>query len=114
VFLENPGNIVMEKRFSDIGNQISTNIIDMYIVMPDNGELETDLIMPVKAGGDYYEVKASTDPGGNQMITVVALHSTKSVVVTLNSIARTMPVEGSTISTQSTHKLTYSNLWEGD
>jgi hypothetical protein len=114
VFLENPSNIVMEKRFSDIGNQISTNIIDMYIVVPDNGELETDLIMPAKAGGDYYEVNESSDPLGNQMISVAAMHSTKNVVVTLNGIARTMRVEGTTISSQPSHKLTYSNLWEGD
>jgi len=114
VFLENPSNIVMEKRFSDIGNQISTNIIDMYIVVPDNGELETDFIMPIKAGGDYYKVEASPDIGGNQMISVVSLHSTKNVAVTLNGIARTMPVNGTTISTQPDHKLTYLNLWEGD
>ena len=111
-FIRGPSQIVMRGDFSDIGNDISTNIVDIYIVAPENGTLNTSLRMPTSVAMQEYN--ASVDES-NQMIKVSALHTNTEVTVTINEIAQanTVNVTGSTLSGNQEHWLRY-NSTEGE
>lgn len=109
IFIEGAGEQVAMKQFSDIGNDISTKIVDFYIVAPQNGTLATDLTMPRSVGGHYYEVDADID-AINQMITVSSQRSSNlDVSITINGIAHTVSIRGSTLSGNPEHQLSYDS-----
>ena len=111
-FIRGPSQIVMRGDFSDIGNGISTKIVDISIVAPENGTLNTSLRMPTSVAMQEYN--ASVDES-NQMIKVSALHTNTEVTVTINEIAQanTVNVTGSTLSGNQEHWLRY-NSTEGE
>ena len=111
-FIRGPSQIVMRGDFSDIGNDISTKIVDIYIVAPENGTLNTSLRMPTSVAMQEYN--ASVD-ANDQMIKVSALHTNTEVTVTINEIAQanTVNVKGSTLSGNQEHWLRYDST-EGE
>ena len=113
-FIRGPSQIVMRGDFSDIGNDISTKIVDIYIVAPENGTLNTSLRMPTSVAMQEYEVNAEAATA-DQMIKVSALHTNTEVTVTINEIAQanTVNVTGSTLSGNQEHWLRY-NSTEGE
>jgi hypothetical protein len=115
LFVERPGKIVMRGDFSDIGNDISTKIVDIYIVAPENGTLNTSLRMPTSVAMQEYEVDANVDES-NQMIKVSALHTNTEVTVTINEIAQanTVNVTGSMLSGNQEHWLRYNSTFDGE
>ncbi|MEA1957178.1 MAG: hypothetical protein U9N01_02350 [Euryarchaeota archaeon] len=112
-FIRGPSQIVMRGDFSDIGNDISTKIVDIYIVAPENGTLNTSLRMPTSVA--MQEFNASVDES-NQMIKVSALHTNTEVTVTINEIAQanTVNVKGSTLSGNQEHWLRYNSTFDGE
>ena len=109
LLLEGSQQTVAMERFGDIGNDISTKMVDIYIIAPENGSLSTDLTMPTSVGGHEYMVNADVS-NLDQMITVSSLkESTLEVSVTINGIAQTVAINGSTLSGSSEHKLSYSS-----
>lgn len=46
VFMERPANQVRYYAFTDIGNGISTRIVDIYLIAPENGTIETMFDIP--------------------------------------------------------------------
>ena len=115
LFIERPSKIVMRGGYSDIGNDISTKIVDVYIVAPENGTLNTSLRMPRSVARQEYEVNASVDES-NQMIKVSALHTDTEVTVTINEIAQahTVTVRGSMLSGNPEHWLRYNSTFDGE
>ncbi|MCK4476657.1 MAG: hypothetical protein KAU16_08015 [Methanophagales archaeon] len=107
-FVERPSQIVMRGGYSDVGNDISTKIVDIYIVAPENGTLNTSLRIPRSVAMQEYEVNATVDKN-NQMIKVSALHTNTEVTVTINEIAHTVGVNGSTLSGNPEHWLRYDS-----
>lgn len=106
-FIERPGQIVMRGGYSDVGNDISTKIVDIYIIAPEKGKLNTSLRMPVSVARQEYEVDANVNQS-DQTIKVSALHTNIEVTVTINGIAHTVNVTGSTLSGNPEHWLRYA------
>lgn len=62
-FMEGPANTLSYTAFSDIGNGVSTRIVDVYILAPRNGTLSTAFDIPDDVAGKDYFVEIG--PGVN-------------------------------------------------
>ena len=62
--MEDPANRLAYVAFTDIGNGISTRIVDVYAIAPRNGTISTRFDIPDDiAGKDYYvEIGPGADP----------------------------------------------------
>ncbi|MDY6959055.1 MAG: hypothetical protein SVK08_07830 [Halobacteriota archaeon] len=108
MFIEAPGRTVALERFTDIGNDISTKIVDIYIIAPENGILITDLTMPTSVGGHDYVVDAEAHV--DQMVEVSSIKdSGLNVSVTINGITQSVGVNGSTHSGSTEHRLSFDS-----
>lgn len=55
VFMEGPANNLRYHAFIDIGNGVSTRIVDLYVIAPGNGTIATKFDIPDDvAGADYF------------------------------------------------------------
>jgi hypothetical protein len=108
-FIERPSKIVMREGYSDVGNDISTKIVDIYIIAPENGKLTTSLRIPGSVARQEYKVDANVVDKSDQTIKVSALHTDIEVTMTINGIAHTVNVTGSTLSGNPEHWLRYDS-----
>lgn len=69
VFMQGPADTLRYHAFVDIGNGISTRIVDLYVISPVNGTIETKFDIPDHVAGTNYFVEAS-GRGSSQMILV--------------------------------------------
>jgi len=69
VFMQGPVDTLRYHAFVDIGNGISTRIVDLYVISPDNGTIETKFDIPDDVAGADYFVEAS-GKGSSQMVLV--------------------------------------------
>ena len=67
--MEGPADKLRYHAFVDIGNGISTRIVDLYVISPANGTIETKFDIPDDVAGADYFVEAS-GKGSSQMILV--------------------------------------------
>ena len=108
LLIKGPSNIVMNDQYRDIGNMISSTVTDMYMIAPENGYIETEYKIPAEIGREPYIINAdlaSTD----EIIDVNSTSSEKSVSVTINGIASSMPINGTAYSSESTHRISYDS-----
>ncbi len=108
LLVKGPSNIVVKDQYRDIGNMISSTITDMYMIAPENGYIETEYKIPAEIGRETYIINAdlaSTD----EIINVNSTASEKSVSVTINGIASSMPINGTAYSSASTHRISYDS-----
>ena len=107
LLVKGPSNIVVNDQYRDIGNMISSTVTDMYMVAPENGYIETEYKIPAEIGREPYIINAdmaSTD----EIVDVNSTSSEKSVSVTINGIASSMPITGTAYSSNSTtHMISY-------
>ncbi|SCL74932.1 hypothetical protein L21_0819 [Methanoculleus chikugoensis] len=69
VFMEGPANNLRYHAFVDIGNGVSTRIVDLYVIAPGNGTVATKFDIPDDvAGADYFVSAGMT--GASQVIQV--------------------------------------------
>ncbi|SFM67267.1 hypothetical protein [Methanolobus profundi] len=108
VFIQNPNNVVMEREMSDVGNMMSTMITDMYLILPDNGYIDTEYRIPQRAGREEYVIDADI-AYSDQIIEVISPSSGKKVRVTIGGIATTMPINGTAFSSSTDHKISYDS-----
>jgi hypothetical protein len=108
VFLDTPNDVVMEREMSDVGNMMSTMITDMYLILPDNGYIDTEYRIPAKAGRETYIIDADV-AFTDQIIEVISPSSGKKVRVTIGGIATTMPINGTASSSSTNHKISYDS-----
>lgn len=89
--IERPVDQLSEYAFIDIGNGISTRIVDLYVIAPvgssryryfDNGIVETRFDIPDEAAGKEYFVTVTSGISGDQ------------IVVSRGSIERRVPLAG--------------------
>ncbi|MEM2924369.1 MAG: PA14 domain-containing protein [Methanocellales archaeon] len=102
-----PLRIAMQTQFEDIGNDISSKVVDMYIIAPESGYLKTKFYMPQAVGKYEYKVEFK-EIGLDQQILVSALRFEKEVMITLNKIGSSLGLTGSTYSSTPEHWLIYS------
>ena len=69
VFMEGPANNLRYHAFVDIGNGVSTRIVDLYVIAPGNGTIATKFDIPDDVAGADYFVNAGMT-GANQVIQV--------------------------------------------
>lgn len=107
IFLQEPRTAVMENDMSDIGNMMSTMITDMYLILPENGYVEVEYILPEKVGEETYIINADI-AYSDQVIEVISASGTK-VRVTVGGIATTMPINGTASSSSLYHRISYDS-----
>ncbi len=85
-FMENPANTITYSAFTDIGNGVSTRIVDVYAIAPENGTISSGFNIPDDIAGRSYFVEignlASEDP------------STQNVEVFRDSISTHIAIAG--------------------
>jgi hypothetical protein len=111
LLIEGPSNIVVKEQFRDIGNMMSTMITDMYMIAPENGHIETTYLIPAEVGRETYIIDAD-QASIDQIIEVTSTESDKSVSVTINGIASTLPINGTAYSSMSNHRISYDSRRE--
>jgi uncharacterized protein YegL len=102
-----PLRVAMQTQFEDVGNDISSKVVDMYIVAPESGYLKTRFYIPQGVGKYEYKVEFK-EMGLDQQILVSALRFEKEVMITLNKIGSSLGLNGSTYSSSPEHWLIYS------
>ena len=55
--MEDPANRVIYVSFTDIGNGVSTRIVDVYAIAPDEGDITTHFDIPDEIVGRGYVVE---------------------------------------------------------
>ncbi|MGB8216796.1 MAG: hypothetical protein WCE94_05780 [Candidatus Methanoperedens sp.] len=108
LLVKGPSNIVVNDQLRDIGNMVSSTVTDMYMVAPENGRIETEYKIPAEIGREPYIINADM-ASIDETIDVSSTSSDKSVSVTINGIASTMPINGTAYSSASTHRINYAS-----
>ncbi len=108
LLIKGPSNIVVKEQYRDIGNMISTKITDMYLIAPENGYIETEYRIPAEIGKESYIINAD-QANTDEIIEVKSASSEKSVSVTMNGIAGSMPINGTAYSSMSNHRISYDS-----
>jgi hypothetical protein len=111
VFIDRPLDQLTEYAFIDIGNGVSTRIVDLYIVRPDNeGKIITKFDIPDDIAGRGYIVSI-----GEEGDTVIVLRDNIRRVVELAGIGQSVEIEGRTTG-QGLNEICYDserNCWGG-
>jgi len=63
-FIDSPVRIITYSAFTDIGNGLSTRIVDVYALSPQNGTITSNFDLPDDVGGTFYTVKISAGTKG--------------------------------------------------
>jgi hypothetical protein len=93
--MENPANRVVYISFTDIGNGVSTRMVDVYAIAPDQGNLSTKFDIPDEIVGKSYYVELGSQPNSaNQEVRV--FRGDVESLTAIGGIAATKGVNGST------------------
>lgn len=93
IFIQGPADRLAYHSFVDIGNGISTRIVDIYVIAPQTGNLTTEFNIPDDVAGTDYFVQME-EQGGDQMV-VVSRGDVRSTI-SIAGIGATMGVIGNT------------------
>ncbi|WP_067046870.1 hypothetical protein [Methanofollis ethanolicus] len=105
IFMQGPSDRLAYHSFVDVGNGISTRIVDIYVIAPDTGTITTDFDIPDDvAGSDYFVEMAERD--GDQKV-VVSRGGVRSTI-SIAGIGATMGVTGNTTGS-GINRLTYNS-----
>jgi hypothetical protein len=88
-----PTDQLSEYAFIDIGNGVSTRIVDLYVIAPEDGNIITKFDIPDDVVGREYGVQIESGPSGDL---VSVSYSNIRRVVPLAGIGETLGVEGNT------------------
>jgi hypothetical protein len=115
IFMNQPKYVVASNQFVDIGNDVTTKIIDTYLIAPDNGTVLTFFDMPESIAGYTYAVNVKPVGVDDREVEVFTDQNPDlSVFTTLNGANTTISINGMTSSTSSQHGIVYnSNLIRG-
>jgi hypothetical protein len=70
VFIEGPVYQLRSNSFMDIGNGVSTRIVDLYVIAPDNGVITSKFDIPDDVAGRGYFVDIITRTEGKDVLIV--------------------------------------------
>jgi len=65
--IEPPTNHLTEYAFIDIGNGVSTRMVDLYVIAPNQGNITTTFDIPDEVIGRQYYVTVGTTSTGDQV-----------------------------------------------
>jgi len=63
-FISGPTTNIMYSAFTDIGNGVSTRIVDVYAIAPDQGNITSSFDLPDDIVGQSYSVEIIGDSSG--------------------------------------------------
>jgi hypothetical protein len=66
-FMEGPVNTITYYAFTDIGNGVSTRIVDVYALAPEDGNISSNFDLPNDIGGKTYYVEIIGDTSGQKV-----------------------------------------------
>jgi hypothetical protein len=93
--MEDPANRLIYVAFTDIGNGVSTRMVDLYAIAPANGTITTKFDIPDEIVGKDYDVTLGSDSTSpNQDITVSRGYIKSKIAIA--GIAVSRGVNGST------------------
>ncbi|WOX56337.1 MULTISPECIES: hypothetical protein [unclassified Methanoculleus] len=95
VFMEGPADRLRYHAFVDIGNGVSTRIVDLYVIAPDNGTIETKFDIPDEVAGKGYFVDVDMEKKDARQEILVQGGSVKSRIA-IAGIGATKGVVGNT------------------
>jgi hypothetical protein len=108
LLIQGPKNVVVNEQFRDIGNMMSNTITNMYLIAPENGNIETTYRIPTEIGKETYAINAD-QAFIDQIIEVESMASDKRISVTINGIASTIPINGTAQSSAPLHRISYDS-----
>jgi hypothetical protein len=73
-FMVEPKYLLTSSEFTDIGNGVSTRIVEVYAIAPVTGNISSSYQLPDDILGQGYSINIGTDPGAqsSQVVTVSA------------------------------------------
>jgi hypothetical protein len=102
--------VVTNNQFVDVGNDVTTKIIDTYLISPDNGVVETYFNIPTDIAGFTYEIGVHPVGVEDREVQVVTSQGGGiSVNTTLNGAYTTINMNGTTRSTSMFHRIDFSS-----
>ena len=110
VIMQAPADRLSYSAFVDIGNGVSTRIVDTYVLAPNEGDLTSKFDIPDDVAGRSYQVDLET-VSNNENI-VVSRGDPESPLnshISLSGIGATLPVGGSTTGA-GVNKITYNSI----
>ena len=96
--IEGPADTLKYHAFVDIGNGVSTRIVDMYVIAPENGQIVTTLDLPDDVASEGYLLKMDPSASGADQRILVSDGYTKSTIY-IGGIGATRAVAGNTTGT---------------
>ena len=66
-FMEGPVNTLTYYAFTDIGNGVSTRIVDVYAIAPEEGNISSNFDLPDDIGGKSYYIEIVGDTSGQKV-----------------------------------------------
>lgn len=107
MMMNGPKESVIQNEFSDIGNMMTTLVTDMYLILPENGVIESDYMIPAKVGGESYSINANL--AMTDQIFELMSSSGEETSVTISGIATTIPINGTVSSSEINHRISYDS-----
>jgi hypothetical protein len=115
VFLNQPKYVVATNQFVDIGNDVTTKIIDTYLIAPDDGMVQTYFDIPETVAGYTYDVDVKPVGVDDREVQIhTDENSDISVYTTLNGANTTIKIRGTTTSTSMFHGIVYNSQDAGE
>jgi hypothetical protein len=105
--LNGPKEVVIENDFNDIGNMMSTLVTDMYLILPENGVIESKYMIPAEVGGEAYTINANS--AMTDQIFELESASGKKTSVTISGIATAIRINGTVSSSSTNHRIRYDS-----
>ncbi|WOF16731.1 hypothetical protein F1737_08525 [Methanoplanus sp. FWC-SCC4] len=95
LLIEGPSDTLKYHSFTDIGNGVSTRIVDIYVISPENGRIMTKFDLPDDVAEKEYNVKLDPLQTGASQRIIVTDGNTKSII-SIGGIGATRAVTGNT------------------
>ncbi len=93
--MEGPANQLRYAAFTDIGNGVSTRIVDVYVIAPTNGTIMTQFDIPDDVAQKEYFVEIGSAVGSSDQVVEVSRDYIRSSI-SLAGIGSTKGVKGNT------------------
>jgi hypothetical protein len=94
-FMQGPAETLQYNAFTDIGNGVSTRIVDVYSIAPPAGNITTSFDLPEDVAGQNYFVEIYTGAAAADQFVLVSQGSITSNI-SLAGISATRNVTGNT------------------
>jgi len=105
IFISGPAEDLRYHSFVDIGNGMSTRLVDLYVISPSNGTVSTSFDLPDDLAGEDYEVRFE-GLGADQ--NVIITDGTVISTVSIAGIGATRGVTGNTTGS-GLNRITYNS-----